>query len=544
MPPPPTNTAPTDAELAADLAPAFELVPARVTADAVVVPAAVLQQLRAVLAAWPAAARALTDRAVGPPLGPLEPAVVAVEGPAGAGKTALLCAVAASLGRPVARLRLDALARVANPQGFLNHTGTALLRANAVALVEWRGAAAVGDGPWLAALAEFAKTRPCPLVVESRDGAPDWPAAVDLRLRVPAPDRAGREALWELYLPAEMPLDSDIDVGLLAARHLLTGAAIRAAVGLAWQGAVARDATAPAVGMADLDAAAGAQAGQRRSERGPDLAALVARPEATGALHSAAAALRNRAPLRASWGVDAEPAGPSALFILVEGPVGAGKTWAARCLAGEVGVPLLALPGPLGADERRDQRRAFLADAAAASALLLCDDAEALFGRRAADSHALAERMANHGLGGLIDDLAGYDGGVVFATSLVGALDPALLRRVALRVALGDLDAEGRAACVRLLLPSRAPLSADVDVAELGRTFALPPARMRTAIVRACHLASAEGSAVLAGRHLHAAMTTEAHAAGIVIWAGAGKKPERWLDEPPPEPPVRLPRRS
>ncbi|MBM4344080.1 MAG: hypothetical protein FJ100_11995, partial [Deltaproteobacteria bacterium] len=209
-----------------------------------------------------------------------------------------------------------------------------------------------------------------------------------------------------------------------------------------------------------------------------------------------------------------------------------------------IGVPLVALPGPLAADDRRAERLALLADAAATGALVLCDDAEALFGRRAADVHALPERLANHGLGTLIEDLGAYDGGVVFATSLVGALDPALLRRIGLRVALGDLDADGRTECLRALLPARAPLSADVDVAELARTFALPPARMRTAVLRAAHAASAEGSAVLAGRHLHAALAAEAHAAGIVIWSGAGKKPDRRLDELPPEPPARPARRG
>lgn len=544
MPPPSPITDRPDADLAAELAPAFELVPARMTADQVVTPAAVRESLHAVLVAWPAAAVALADRGIGAPLGPLDPPAIALQGPAGTGKTALLCAVAAALGRKVARLRLDALARVANPHGFLAHAAAALARADGVALIEWQGADAFGEGPWRAALADFARTRPCMVVVESHDGAPTWPAAVDLRLTLPSPDRPAREALWELYLPAELPIDSDTDVALLAARHALTGAGIRAAVGLAWQRAVARDGRSPLVHMADLDVAAGDQAGRSGGERGPALDAFVAGPEAVLALQGAAVALQNRASLRANWAVDGEPAGPSALLVLIEGPIGAGKSWAARCLAGEVGAPLLGVPGPLAHDERRDERLAFLANSAAAGALLLCDDAEALFGRRAADAHTVAERSAHHGLTRFIDDLAAYDGGVVFATSLVGALDPALLRRVVLRVALGELDAAGRAACLRTLLPARAPLSADVDTAELARKFALPPARMRTAVVRAAHLAQAEGSAVLASRHLEAAMTTEAHAAGIVIWSGAGKKPERRLDDDPPEPPARPQRRG
>ncbi|MSQ82580.1 MAG: AAA family ATPase [Myxococcales bacterium] len=542
----------TDAQvfdLAGQLAPAFELLTGALPLDSVVAAADVKDQLRRLVVAWPGAQMVLVERQVGLPLSPLAPPLIVVSGAGGVGKTALAVALASQCQRPIARLRMDQLQRVQNASGFLAHAGHQLLQAEAIALVDIPGLADTADGHLFSALREFVHRRQFPVIIEftpSGCGLPLWLRKADMIAELPHPDVHNRELLWELHLPVELPLSTDIDVPALAAGWSLNGGQIQRAVAVGWRLAVALQPSQPVMTMAQLRQGAQAQQAPlvpQRRQRTLTLDAIVASDATHEQLKAVALALRGRPALRAQWGTDVQLDNNNALFILLEGPIGCGKTWTAHALAASASAQLVPLPARLMTMDNDLARQRFLAEAAAAGAIVLCDDAEAGFARRPADSHGLQDLQNQQQLAELLRDLENYDGAVLFATGVVGSLDPALLRRLHIRVSFDELNPEQRAHCLRRWVPERAPLAADVDFADLGKKFDLPPARMRIAMTRAAMAAHAEGSPTLTLRHCDAALTAEAHAAGKVIWSGAGRKPERVVDDLPPDHPLRPIRR-
>jgi len=167
--------------------------------------------------------------------------------------------------------------------------------------------------------------------------------------------------------------------------------------------------------------------------------------------------------------------------ILFTGPSGTGKTLTARALAGETGLPLIAVDGPqlfskwLGESEKA-LRSVFKRARRAAPCVLFFDNIDAIvpkLGDGGADSQASAgiypriqSQMVRE-----IDDLGDVKGVILLAaTSRLERVDPALLRSgrfdYVIPFALPDVGA--REAMARFYC-RRAPLAKDVDLAELAR---------------------------------------------------------------------------
>ena len=118
--------------------------------------------------------------------------------------------------------------------------------------------------------------------------------------------------------------------------------------------------------------------------------------------------------------------------VLFTGPSGTGKTLAAETLAAELGRPLhrLHFSDVMGKyiGETEKNLAAVLKKAQAAGAVLLFDEADALFGKRAAvkDSH---DRYANQEVSYLLQELESYDGLVIITSNRRETIDPAVSRR-------------------------------------------------------------------------------------------------------------------
>lgn len=136
------------------------------------------------------------------------------------------------------------------------------------------------------------------------------------------------------------------------------------------------------------------------------------------------------------------PRGRNAL-CLFSGPSGTGKTRAAEALAAEMNRPLQrvnfsALAGRyIGETEKNLQQ--VLDEAEAAGAILLFDEADALFGKRTQvkDSH---DRYANQEVGYLLQALEGYRGLVILTSNQKAKLDPAHRRRLRQVIDFGKTD--------------------------------------------------------------------------------------------------------
>jgi SpoVK/Ycf46/Vps4 family AAA+-type ATPase len=148
----------------------------------------------------------------------------------------------------------------------------------------------------------------------------------------------------------------------------------------------------------------------------------------------------------------------SALFA---GPSGTGKTTAAEILARELRldlyrIDLSAVVSKYIGETEKNLRRLF--DAAdEGGAILLFDEADALFGKRSEvkDSH---DRYANIEVSYLLQRMEAYRGLAILTTNQRQALDPAFLRRLRFVVQFPFPGTEQRAEIWRRIFPREAPL--------------------------------------------------------------------------------------
>lgn len=198
------------------------------------------------------------------------------------------------------------------------------------------------------------------------------------------------------------------------------------------------------------------------------------------------------------------------------GTPGTGKTLAAEVMARALGVEMLVIDLASLVSKwigETEKNLAAVFDLAERSrALLLFDEADALFAKRTetADAH---DRYANLETAYLLQRLERYQGIAVLTTNLRSNLDSAFSRRFEYIVEFPEPDAAARLALWRLHLPPRAPLAADVDLAELADWYAISGAQIKNAALAAAFLAAAAGRTIEQA-HFLAAIEREYDKAG------------------------------
>jgi len=181
--------------------------------------------------------------------------------------------------------------------------------------------------------------------------------------------------------------------------------------------------------------------------------------------------VRQRSRVYEDWGFalrSARGLGVSALFA---GPSGTGKTTAAEILARELRldlyrIDLSAVVSKYIGETEKNLRRLF--DAAdEGGAILLFDEADALFGKRSEvkDSH---DRYANIEVSYLLQRMEAYRGLAVLTTNQRQALDPAFLRRLRFVVQFPFPGAAQRAEIWRRIFPPETPVDG-LDPARLAQ---------------------------------------------------------------------------
>lgn len=232
-------------------------------------------------------------------------------------------------------------------------------------------------------------------------------------------------------------------------------------------------------------------------------------------LQDVTASIAARPTVLQEWGFGSRP-GSTGLNLLFAGPSGTGKTLAAAVIAGQSGHQLLAcdlaqvVDKYLGETEKRLD--AVLRRAEAANAVLLFDEADALFGRRA-DVTDARDRYANLEVAYLLQRIETHRGITILATNLGHHLDTAFSRRLHDRIEFPQPDPALRQRIWRQMLPGSAPLADDVDLAALARAVELSGGEIRAASLAAAYLAAAEGGPIRQ-RHLVGAVLRELDKAG------------------------------
>jgi SpoVK/Ycf46/Vps4 family AAA+-type ATPase len=152
-------------------------------------------------------------------------------------------------------------------------------------------------------------------------------------------------------------------------------------------------------------------------------------------------------------------------------------------------------------ETEKNLRRVF--DAAEGSgAILLFDEADALFGKRSEvkDSH---DRYANIEVGYLLQRMEAYSGLAILTTNQRGALDPAFLRRIRFIVEFPFPDATQRASIWRRTFPARTP-TAGLAYERLARLY-VAGGTIRNIALNAAFLAADAGDPVGMAHLLRAA---------------------------------------
>jgi hypothetical protein len=216
--------------------------------------------------------------------------------------------------------------------------------------------------------------------------------------------------------------------------------------------------------------------------------------------------VRHRATVYDAWGFAAKSARGLGIAALFAGASGTGKTMAAEVLAGELHldlyrIDLASLISKYIGETEKNLRKIF--DAAEESgAILLFDEADALFGKRSEvkDSH---DRYANIEVSYLLQRVEAYRGLAILTTNLKSALDTAFLRRIRFVIQFPFPDAGQRAEIWHRVFPKNTP-TVGLDPRKLSR-LNISGGNIRNVAISAAFLAADAREPVRMSHLLHAA---------------------------------------
>jgi len=214
-------------------------------------------------------------------------------------------------------------------------------------------------------------------------------------------------------------------------------------------------------------------------------------------LREIAVHVKQRATVYETWGFAAKSRRGLGISALFTGPSGTGKTMAAEVLANQLRldlyhIDLSSVVSKYIGETEKNLRRIFDA-AEAGGAVLLFDEADALFGKRSEvkDSH---DRYANIEVSYLLQRMEAYLGLAILTTNMKNALDTAFLRRIHFIVQFPFPDAAQRAEIWRRIFPAATPIQ-DLDIARLSR-LNVAGGNIRNIAMNAAFLAADAGEPV------------------------------------------------
>jgi hypothetical protein len=230
-------------------------------------------------------------------------------------------------------------------------------------------------------------------------------------------------------------------------------------------------------------------------------------PEAQKAiLREVVAHVRCRSRVYESWGFANKGARGLGISALFAGASGTGKTMAAEVLARDLRldlyrIDLSSVVSKYIGETEKNLRRLFDA-AEEGGAILLSDEADALFGKRSEvkDSH---DRYANIEVSYLLQRMECYRGLAILTTNFKSALDPAFLRRIRFVVQFPFPDAEQRAEIWRRIFPPSTP-TRGLELRKLAQ-LNVPGGNIRNIALNSAFLAANENSDVRMSHILRAA---------------------------------------
>lgn len=236
---------------------------------------------------------------------------------------------------------------------------------------------------------------------------------------------------------------------------------------------------------------------------------LVLPPTHLEVLRSVATHVRWRALVYDGWGFAGKGLRGLGISALFSGASGTGKTMAAEVLANELQldlyrIDLSAIVSKYIGETEKNLKQVFDA-AEEGGAILLFDEADALFGKRSEvrDSH---DRYANIEVSYLLQRIEAYRGLAILTSNLKNALDPAFMRRLRFIVHFPFPDSSQRIEIWRRIFPDETPTD-DLNLEKLSQ-LNLSGGNIRNLALGAAFFAADSGEPVRM-KHLVAAARGE-----------------------------------
>ena len=235
---------------------------------------------------------------------------------------------------------------------------------------------------------------------------------------------------------------------------------------------------------------------------------LILPSEHMQTLGEIAAQVRQRMTVYQSWGFALRNDRGLGITALFAGPSGTGKTLAAEVLANDLQldlhrIDLSQVVSKYIGDTEKNLRAVFNA-AEQTGAVLLFDEADALFGKRSEvrDSH---DRYANIEVSYLLQRMEAYRGLAILTTNKRGSLDNAFLRRLRFLINFPFPDTAQRAKIWSRIFPDETP-TRDLDILKLAR-LSVAGGNIRNIALNAAFLAADLGEPVQMSHLLRTART-------------------------------------
>jgi hypothetical protein len=268
-----------------------------------------------------------------------------------------------------------------------------------------------------------------------------------------------------------------------------------------------------AVGADDLRAAvrgqnsAGLERLARRVEPAVGWGDLVLPAATHRRLRELALRARHRDQVLGEWRMRPGGGRGRGVVALFSGGSGTGKTMSAEVVAADLGMDLYVVDLSTVVDkyvgETEKNLERIFTEASAVNAVLLFDEADAIFGKRSdvKDAH---DRHANVESAYLLQRMESFDGIAVLTTNLRANLDEAFTRRLDVVADFPMPDAAHRLALWEGCLGERLPRAADLDLAFCAERFELAGGSIRACAVTAAYLAAEAGGPLTMGQTVNA----------------------------------------
>jgi len=332
-------------------------------------------------------------------------------------------------------------------------------------------------------------------------GADEWTpdrahmTRVDAIVEFPRPGFELRRAFWADHAD---DLPEALDPAVLAGVFELTQGELEAALATARSLADSAELTVTDV----YDGCSAQSAGElgtlaEQLEPGATWADIELPPETMRGLRTVAAHVTHRGRIYAEWAFEERFSRGNGVVALFTGPSGTGKTMAAEIIAADVGMRLYKIDLSsvvskyIGETEENLER--LFTEAEHSNAILLFDEADAVFGDRAGVSDA-TDRYANVEVNYLLQRIESYDGVVLLTTNYESNIDTAFMRRIDHSVSFRRPSEAIRHAIWEGVFPDATPVD-ELDFDFLSQ-FEFTGGNIRTVAQTAAILAAASGEAV------------------------------------------------